>query len=165
VLLDEVAEDAADAVLWVGMIAVCGIGSPSGRRKSAVTANQSASPPTSDASAVARTKPSQGYVGSSMRATRKTSRASTRRPLATRFMRASCARRAASSITGAGVPGAASLTVPAGMVVVVASRGAPVRLNCSRVRKRCGARNFLRLSARVDITVEKEGLAVWKLKS
>jgi len=39
----------------VGMIAVCGIGRPSGLRNSAVTANQSASPPTSDASAVART--------------------------------------------------------------------------------------------------------------
>jgi hypothetical protein len=38
-----------------GMIAVCGIGSPSGRRKSAVTANQSASAPTIPASAAART--------------------------------------------------------------------------------------------------------------
>ena len=38
-----------------GMIAVCGIGSPSGWRKSAVTANQSASAPTIEASAVART--------------------------------------------------------------------------------------------------------------
>jgi hypothetical protein len=39
---------------FVGMIAVCGIGSPSGRRKSAVTANQSARPPTMPASAIAR---------------------------------------------------------------------------------------------------------------
>lgn len=38
-----------------GMIAVCGMGSPSGCRNSAVTANQSASAPTIDASAVART--------------------------------------------------------------------------------------------------------------
>ena len=38
-----------------GMIAVCGIGRPSGWRKSAVTANQSASAPTIAASAVART--------------------------------------------------------------------------------------------------------------
>ena len=38
-----------------GMIAVCGIGSPSGCRNSAVTANQSASAPTIEASAVART--------------------------------------------------------------------------------------------------------------
>ena len=36
-------------------MAVCGIGSPSGWRKSAVTANQSASPPTIDAAAVAST--------------------------------------------------------------------------------------------------------------
>src|SRR5262245_18544684 len=40
-----------------GINAVCGIGSPSGRRKSAVTANQSASPPTSPASAIARIHP------------------------------------------------------------------------------------------------------------
>ncbi len=41
--------------LRVGMIAVCGIGRPSGLRNSAVTANQSASAPTMLASAVART--------------------------------------------------------------------------------------------------------------
>jgi len=39
------------------MSAVCGIGKPSGRRKSAVTANQSASPPTMPASAIARIQP------------------------------------------------------------------------------------------------------------
>ena len=38
-----------------GMIAVCGIFSPSGCRNSAVTANQSASAPTMPASAAART--------------------------------------------------------------------------------------------------------------
>ncbi len=43
-----------------GMIAVCGIGSPSGWRNSAVTANQSARPPTMAASAKERTKPAQG---------------------------------------------------------------------------------------------------------
>ena len=41
--------------LFLGKIAVCGIGRPSGCRNSAVTANQSASPPTRAASAVART--------------------------------------------------------------------------------------------------------------
>ena len=41
--------------LRLGMIAVCGIGSPSGWRNSAVTANQSASAPTIAASAPART--------------------------------------------------------------------------------------------------------------
>ncbi len=40
-----------------GMIAVCGIGSPSGWRNSAVTANQSAIAPTIDASAPALTNP------------------------------------------------------------------------------------------------------------
>ncbi len=39
--------------------AVCGMGRPSGRRNSAVTANQSATPPTIDASAPACTKPSR----------------------------------------------------------------------------------------------------------
>ena len=43
------------ASFFVGMIAVCGMGSPSGRRNSAVTANQSASAPTIPASAMART--------------------------------------------------------------------------------------------------------------
>ena len=38
-----------------GMIAVCGIGIPNGCRNRAVTANQSASPPTIDASAAAWT--------------------------------------------------------------------------------------------------------------
>ncbi len=41
--------------LRFGMMAVCGIGRPSGWRNSAVTANQSASAPTMAASAVART--------------------------------------------------------------------------------------------------------------
>ena len=54
-LADEVAEAVADLVLLAREIAVCGIGRPSGRRKSAVTANQSASAPTIAASAVART--------------------------------------------------------------------------------------------------------------
>lgn len=43
----------------VGMIAVCGIGSPIGRLNSAVTANQSASAPTIPASAAAATNPVQ----------------------------------------------------------------------------------------------------------
>ena len=42
------------------MIAVCGIGSPSGWRNSAVTANQSASAPTMPASAMAATYPTHG---------------------------------------------------------------------------------------------------------
>src|SRR3982750_44042 len=42
------------------MIAVCGIGSPSGRRNSATTAYQSARPPMVAASAKAATKPNSG---------------------------------------------------------------------------------------------------------
>ena len=41
-----------------GMSAVCGMGRPSGWRKIAVTANQSAQAPTIEASAPALTKPS-----------------------------------------------------------------------------------------------------------
>src|SRR5437016_103324 len=64
----------------VATIAVCGIGRPRGCRNSAVTANQSASPPTRDASAVARTQPSQGYCASNTRAVTNTTTAHARRP-------------------------------------------------------------------------------------
>ena len=47
---------------FAGTIAVCGIGMPSGWRNSAVTANQSARPPTIAASIVARTMPSHGIA-------------------------------------------------------------------------------------------------------
>ncbi len=47
-----------------GMIAVCGIGRPRGWRNSAVTANQSARPPTIAASAKARMKPQTGCTPS-----------------------------------------------------------------------------------------------------
>ena len=67
-----------------GIRPVCGIGSPSGRRKSAVTANQSARPPTMPASAMARRKPPHqvartGYVTTaSPAAASRTARASRR---------------------------------------------------------------------------------------
>jgi hypothetical protein len=48
---------AAMSCQLAGMSAVCGMGMPSGWRKSAVTANQSASPPTTPASAMARIHP------------------------------------------------------------------------------------------------------------
>ena len=47
----------AISFLRVGMIAVCGMGSPNGWRNSAVTANQSAKAPTMAASAPALTNP------------------------------------------------------------------------------------------------------------
>src|ERR1700727_2213029 len=47
------------------MIAVCGIGNPSGLRNSATTAYQPASPPIVAASAKAATKPNTGCTGSS----------------------------------------------------------------------------------------------------
>ena len=55
VLLHELAEAATELCLAVRMTAVWGMGRPSGWRNSAVTANQSARPPTIAASAVART--------------------------------------------------------------------------------------------------------------
>ena len=48
----------ASSTFLRGTSAVCGIGTPIGWRNSAVTANQSARPPTSPASAPAATKPS-----------------------------------------------------------------------------------------------------------
>ena len=48
---------AAMSCQFAGMSAVWGIGSPSGCRKRAVTANQSARPPTTPASAIARIHP------------------------------------------------------------------------------------------------------------
>jgi hypothetical protein len=48
--------------LLAGITAVWGIGNPSGRRNSAVTANQSARPPTMAASAPAATRPIQKPV-------------------------------------------------------------------------------------------------------
>ena len=54
---------------WLaGMIAVCGIGRPSGRLNSATTAYQSARPPMVAASAKAATKPSHGQRGCNERA-------------------------------------------------------------------------------------------------
>ena len=50
-----------------GMIAVCGIGSPSGCRNSAVTANQSAIPPTNPAFALACSSSAQNRCGSAYR--------------------------------------------------------------------------------------------------
>ena len=67
-----------------GMIAVCGIGRPSGWRNSAVTANQSASPPTIAASAKARTKPQAGCALARARAASEIDAAiTTSRPVAT----------------------------------------------------------------------------------
>ncbi len=83
--------------LLAGMMAVCGIGTPSGWRNRAVTANQSASAPTMAASAVARTGPIQVTESSSVRVTMNTTAAPTSNAVAKTFMRRSPARRSASS--------------------------------------------------------------------
>ncbi len=83
-------------------MAVWGIGSPSGRRNSAVTANQSARAPTMPASAAARTYPTQtGAPACSCHlATTYTTEASSSRPVATAFIRRRARRLVSSSGRG-----------------------------------------------------------------
>src|SRR5215831_6024564 len=68
--------------LLAGRIAVCGIGRPSGRRNSAVTANQSARPPTRAASATARSSSKAGPGLWIIRVAANEAPASARRPVA-----------------------------------------------------------------------------------
>ena len=76
---------------------VCGMGRPSGRRNSAVTANQSASAPTMPPSLAARTKPSHGCCSCSANEMTNTTAMAPSRPSATACMRRSCARRSKSA--------------------------------------------------------------------
>ncbi len=81
------------------MIAVCGMGSPIGCRKSAVTANQSASAPTMPASAAAATYSAQGPAPScpaSLAATYTTATNSSR-AVAVSFIRRTPRRRSSSA--------------------------------------------------------------------
>src|SRR3954452_1995368 len=81
-----------------GMIAVCGIGSPMGCRNRAVTANQSASAPTIDASAVALTYPTHAPAPEPISTqARKTAAATRNSPVASRFMRVRSRARCGSS--------------------------------------------------------------------
>ena len=79
-----------------GMSAVCGMGTPSGCRKIAVTANQSAIAPTIEASAPAWTNP-QNPWSATRRVARKTTAAKTSRPRATARIWRRPRRRSASS--------------------------------------------------------------------
>ena len=79
------------------MIAVCGIGSPSGRRNSATTAYQSASPPIVAASANAATKPNAGCSGSSSFAVTNSASVAASTSVASALTRRSSAARAASA--------------------------------------------------------------------
>ncbi len=81
-------------LLW--MIAVCGIGSPSGLLNSATTAYQSARPPMVAASAKAAMKPNAGCTGSSAFAPRKIANVAASTDVASNFTRRSSAARAAS---------------------------------------------------------------------
>ena len=94
------------------MIAVCGIGSPSGRRNSAVTANQSASAPTMPASAAARTYPSHSGPPFAINACeiRKMTVAPSRKLVATSFIRRRSRRLASSSTPPSGTLGRAAGT-------------------------------------------------------
>ena len=79
--------------LFLGTIAVCGMGRPSGWRNSAVTANQSAMPPTIPASANARTKPQKtsapGWRSTNARLTRNSAAMARSSPVAISRMRVS----------------------------------------------------------------------------
>src|SRR5664279_489903 len=75
---------------------------PSGWRNSAVTANQSATPPIIDASAVARTYASHGWRAIQYELAIQTAVESTSSPLARRFIRARFLRFVASSDGGSG---------------------------------------------------------------
>ena len=81
-------------LLW--MIAVCGIGRPSGRLNSATTAYQSASPPMVAASAKAAMKPNAGCTGSSILAPMNVANVAASTDVASTFTRRSSTARAAS---------------------------------------------------------------------
>ena len=87
---------------WLaGMIAVCGIGRPSGRLNSATTAYQSAIPPIVAASAKAATKPSHGQRGCNDRAAANTATHRQSAAVARNFVRRNAASFAASCESGA----------------------------------------------------------------
>ena len=74
--------------LWLaGMMAVCGIGKPKGRRNSATTAYQSANPPIAAASAKAATKPNAGWRSANARATTRMASEPANTALASAFTR------------------------------------------------------------------------------
>src|SRR5580765_5922889 len=85
------------------MIAVCGIGNRSGCRNNAVTANQSARPPTIDASAAAPTYPHAPLSSKTQRHTAYTPAATTSSPPAMSFIRRSPATLAWSGSRNVGV--------------------------------------------------------------
>lgn len=90
----------SDSPIWSflrGMIAVCGILSPIGCLKRAVTANQSARAPTMPPSAAARTYSSHGYVSCRAKATRKMAAITASSPVASSFMRRRASARSASA--------------------------------------------------------------------
>src|SRR6266566_1513425 len=105
--------------LRVATIAASGIGTARELQTSGVTAIQSAGRPASDASAVARTEPSQGNCGSKTRAATNTSNAIASSPVARRFIASSRACRSASSgrdhcgVTGAGAGAGVGLVIEA----------------------------------------------------
>src|SRR5437899_3257811 len=88
------------------MIAVCGIGRPSGLLNSATTAYQSARPPMVAASAKAAMKPNTGCIGNIAFAPRKMANVAASTPVASNFTRRSSAARAASpGVSMTNVPG------------------------------------------------------------
>src|ERR1700726_4241713 len=153
------------------MIAVCGIGNPSGRLNSATTAYQSASPPMVAASANAATKPNTGCIGSNSFAITNSASVPTSTSVASALTRRSSAARAASpgasneNVRGTGMVAFGALicfkhsaTCPSPSFRGVQSTnpesrdsGSPLRV----VRNNGGEQ--LRANAQVDVFSQKEG--------
>src|SRR6201994_3210965 len=110
--------------------AVCGMGRPSGRRNRAVTANQSATPPTIDASAPACTKPRKApWWPSAVTTTNSTVTAPSRAVARRRATARACTRSAVDSCArariGAGSVAVAGSMAPTILMSPLTSRAAP----------------------------------------
>src|ERR1700761_9100478 len=124
--------------------AVCGIGRPSGRRNRAVTANQSATPPTIDASAPACTKPSRvpwwpSAVTTTNRTVTAPSRAVARRRATARAWARSATVSCPAVDTGAAVAAAAGSIRPTILMTRFTPRAAPGRHEMTVVAAIVGA--------------------------
>src|SRR5262245_54351772 len=142
------------------MIAVCGIGRPSGRLNSATTAYQSARPPIVAASAKAAMKPKTGCTGSIHFAPMKTAKVTASTSVASSLTRRSSAARAAS-------PGVSTTKLPGSVRVMMAFAPAKtliLRSRASGVSKDAGPpvaswfeTRFALLTMRVQLLIYADG--------
>src|SRR5258708_7916020 len=135
------------------MIAVCGIGNPSGLRNSATTAYQSARPPMVAASANAATKPNTGCTCSRLLAVMNTARVPASTSVASALTRRNSAARAAS-------PGASNENVP-DVVMAAFELREPVHMSCAyrrhldRSNASCPGRGATHLAVRRGARTQK----------